>query len=214
MGRPVMSSQKAAGSAGARAGSRGEFAMASEIEWNPVGAEDAVRTELDPDVAESSGFTLDLLVVGYLSAVARELADRRVAGCRLRIGPADAARLSGSLDLEPVDAPTGQVDAPSGQADALPARAEWNEERGWCVVLPAPDAAVSSPRHYLDGPVVAGPDAVAGFVASLAIGRGVGRRWASTAEGRGARREGRTGLLAELARYAIPEVRRWLDRKD
>ena len=202
-----MSSQKAAGSAGARAGSRGEFAMASEIEWNPVGAEDAVRTELDPDVAESSGFTLDLLVVGYLSAVARELADRRVAGCRLRIGPADAARLSGSLDLEPVD-------APSGQAGALPARAEWNEERGWCVVLPASDAAVSSPRHYLDAPVVAGPDAVAGFVASLASGHGVGRRWASTVEGRGARREGRTGLLAELARYAIPEVRRWLDRKD
>jgi hypothetical protein len=206
MGGPVVSGRQAAGSAGVRAGSRGEFAMASEIEWNPVGDEDAARTELDPDVAESSGFTLDLLVVGYLSAVARELADRRVAGCRLRIGPADAARLSGSLDLEPVE-------VPPGHAQALPTRAEWNEERGWCVVLPAPDRSVSSPRHYLDAPVVAGPDGVADFVASLATGRGVGRRWATAPEGR-ARREGRTGLLAELARYAIPEVRRWLDRQD
>jgi hypothetical protein len=82
------------------------------------------------------------------------------------------------------------------------------------VVLPAPDPSVSAPRHYLDGPVVAGPDAVTGFVASLATGRGVGRRWATATEGDGARREGRTWLLAELARYAIPEVRRWLDRKD
>jgi hypothetical protein len=206
MGGPVVSGKQAAVSAGARAGSRGEFAMASEIEWNPVGDEEA-RTELDPDVAESSGFTLDLLVVGYLSAVARELADRRIAGCRLRIGPADAARLSGSLDLEPVE-------APPGPAEGLPTRAEWNEERGWCVVLPAVDSSVSSPRHYLDAPVVAGPDAVAGAVASLATGRGVGRPWVTAPEDGGARREGRTGLLAELARYAIPEVRRWLDRKD
>jgi Family of unknown function (DUF6292) len=205
MGGPVVSGRQAAGSAGVRAGSRGEFAMASEIEWNPVGDEDAARTELDPDVAESSGFTLDLLVVGYLSAVARELADRRVAGCRLRIGPADAARLSGSLDLEPIEAPP---------AEALPMRAEWNEERGWCVVLPAPDPSISSPRHYLDAPVVATPDAVTDFVASLPTGRGAGRGWARVPEGCGARREGRTGLLAELARYAIPEVRRWLDRKD
>jgi hypothetical protein len=181
--------------------------MASEIEWNPVGDEEAVRTELDPDVAESSGFTLDLLVVGYLSAVARELADRRVAGCRLRIGPAAAARLSGSLDLEPVE-------TPPGQAQGLPTRAEWNEERGWCVVLPARDPSVSSPRYYLDAPVVAAPDVIAAFVASLAAGSELDGRWATAPEGVGARREGRTGLLAELARYAIPEVRRWLDRKD
>jgi hypothetical protein len=206
MGGPVVGGEKAAAIAGARAGARGEVAMATEIEWNPVG-DDPARTELDPDVAESSGFTLDLLVVGYLSAVARELADRRVAGCRLRIGPADAARLSGSLDLEPAD-------EPSGPAEGLPTRAEWNEERGWCVVLPAPDPSVSAPRHYLDAPVVAGPEAVAAFVASLATGRGSGRRWATRPEGGGPRREGRTGLLAELARYAIPEVRRWLDRKD
>jgi hypothetical protein len=206
MGGPVVGGERVAVIAGARAGAWGEFAMASEIEWNPVG-DDPARTELDPDVAESSGFTLDLLVVGYLSAVARELADRGVAGCRLRIGPADAARMSGSLDLEPVD-------APPGPAAALPTRAEWNEERGWCVVLPAPDPSLSSPRHYLDAPVVAGPEAVAGFVASLATGRGVGRPWATVPDGGGARREGPTGLLAELARYAIPEVRRWLDRKD
>jgi hypothetical protein len=207
MGGPVVAGKQATVSAGARAGSRGEFAMASEIEWRPVGDEEAARTELDPDVAESSGFTLDLLVVGYLSAVARELADRRLAGCRLRIGPADAARMSGSLDLEPLE-------EPPGPAQELPTRAEWNEERGWCVVLPTLDPSVSSPRHYLDAPVVAAPDAVAGFVASLATGRGVGRRWASASEGGGVRWGGRSRLLVQLARYAIPEVRRWLERKD
>jgi hypothetical protein len=53
------------------------------------------RAALEPGGTALSQFELDLLVVGYLSAVARVQNDRGVAACRLRMEPTGQDRLSG-----------------------------------------------------------------------------------------------------------------------
>jgi hypothetical protein len=69
--------------------------------------EPASTTRAGPERAATtlSPFELDLLVLGYLSAVARELDHRGIAECRLRLGPAEPHRLAGALDLEPITDP-------------------------------------------------------------------------------------------------------------
>jgi hypothetical protein len=72
---------------------------------------------------------------------------------------------------------------------------------------PAEDAA----RRYLHQAAVPGPSAVAEFVAELAAGGDVGTvNPPSCPEHEYGPDRGRTRVMANLARFALPEVRRWL----
>lgn len=152
-----------------------------------------------------SGATLDLLVTGYLSAVAHALERRRIAEARLRIGPAHATTLSGSLDLEPVRFPVRFASVTLC----------WSERSGCSALLrdragePLGTAPGTS-RRYLHPDTVPDPDAVAAFVADLAAGRDTGMVYPAGALRDSRREDRRVRVLAALARHALPEARRWL----
>jgi hypothetical protein len=157
-----------------------------------------------PGPAEPSGFATDLLVMGYLSAVAQELDRRRVAECRLRMSPLDQSRLSGSLDLEVIGRTSSR--RPWG----TPTTARWDEAYGWSATLRA--AADSSPpaRRHLCASVVAAPSTVADFIAELVVCRDAGMPYPCRASCTAPTQPGRARMLAELGRHTFPEVQRWL----
>jgi hypothetical protein len=131
-----------------------------------------------------SGAVRDLLVMGYLSAVAYVLARRGVAESRIRMGAAQDGRLRGSLDLEP-----------AGTLSMT-----WDEDDGWSAARTPPRGE----RRFLHPARVAVPHVVSDFVAELTAGRDAGMLHPVRG---GSDRE---QLVLDLTRYAIPEVRRWL----
>ncbi|TQM01788.1 DUF6292 family protein [Pseudonocardia kunmingensis] len=158
--------------------------------------------------------THDLLVIGYLSAVARELEDRGVAESRLRIDPPDDHQLAGSLHLEPTSCP---------RWSSL-VTLHWHETSGWSALLHHCTATADAPaagrrcgpprgwiadRRYLHPDPVPHPEAVAEFVAELATGRDTGMIYPTDANDYGHARS-RARVIATLTRFALPEVRRWL----
>jgi hypothetical protein len=147
----------------------------------------------------ASGATRDLLVMGYLSAVADAVERRGVAESRIRMGDPDRDLLHGSLDL-------GPVAAPDGPARSRPLSLAWDEENGWSARLQTRTRDETA-RRFLHPELVAAPCAVSGFIAGLAAGRDVGMLYPATCVTAGDARERR---MLDLARYAIPEVRRWL----
>jgi hypothetical protein len=157
---------------------------------------------------ELSGATLDLVVTGYLSAVARALDRRGVAESRLRIGPSHAEQLAGSLDLEPIRFPH--------HISRVTLR--WDERSGCSALLYHHDATDGSEplvsRRYLHSDVVPAPDVVAAFVADLCAGRDVGMPYPADVLDRGHIGEHRRiRVLAALAQHALPEVRLWMDHE-
>lgn len=152
-----------------------------------------------------SGATVDLLVTGYLSAVARALDRRNIAESRLRIGPSHAEHLAGSLDLEPIRFPH--------HFSRVTLR--WDERSGCSALLYQQDSTDGSEplvsRRYLHSDVVPEPDVVAAFVADLCAGRDVGMVYPADVLDRSHISERhRIRVLAALAEHALPEVRRWV----
>jgi hypothetical protein len=163
-----------------------------------------VEVGLEQHGRELSGATLDLLVTGYLSAVAHVLDRRRIAEARLRIGPAQDPTLAGSLDLELIQ---------FSERSSITLR--WDERSGCSALLRDPvregvGFGSGTSRRYLHPETVPEPDAVAAFVADIAAGRDAGMVYPADALRDGRREDRRIRVLAALARHALPEARRWL----
>lgn len=149
----------------------------------------------------TSALEYDLLMLGYLSAVARELERRRVAESRLRIPTRREG--AGALDLEPI----------SGCADREPVRMTWDAGSGWCVLLRDGAGRPLIRRHL--HPVVPEPARVAEFVAAAAAGAVDGAVGVRPPSPEGPDEDGasRERILVALARFALPEIRRWLNAR-
>jgi Family of unknown function (DUF6292) len=169
---------------------------------HPVTIATAATPPVPATSAGASAVTRDLLVMGYLSAVAEALDRRGVAESSIRMGAPDSDRLSGSLALEPIV-------ARGGLSWGCPLSVGWDEDDGWSAELRAP-APGETARRFLHPELVAAPSLVAGFVADLVDGRDVGMVYPVTGPSARDPRLSRPRLLLDLARYAIPEVRRWL----
>jgi hypothetical protein len=164
-----------------------------------------VEVGLEQHGRELSGATLDLLVTGYLSAVAHVLDRRRIAEARLRIGPAQDPTLAGSLDLELIQF--------SERFSSIALR--WDERSGCSALLRDPvregiGVGSGTSRRYLHPETVPEPDAVAAFVADIAAGRDAGMVYPADAVHDSRRGNRRIRVLAALARHALPEAHRWL----
>ena len=147
-------------------------------------------------IQPTSGATRDLLVMGYLSAVAHAMERAGVAASRIRMGAPDCDLLRGSLDLE-------LAVVPGRLSWGCPLSASWDEDDGWSAELRTPMSGESA-RRFLHAEVISPPQVVSDFIAGLAEGRDVGLLYPATCS------SGHERLLGDLARYAVPEVRRWL----
>jgi hypothetical protein len=154
-----------------------------------------------------SGWELDLLVTGYLSAVAREL---RGAGLietgGMQLGPADpVGQLSGRLTLR----------RPGEQAAVVDLI--WGTDSGWRAQLTAGHGPGPSPR-FLHSLAVPAPGHVAAVVTDLCRGHEVGfidrPRYPEHYYGHRRGTLGHAQVIASLAWFALPEVRGWATAPD
>jgi Family of unknown function (DUF6292) len=107
----------------------------------------------------------DILVVGYLSAVAAALEERGIAVITLRRdGHPDA--LSGTLCLHPSTACAGHGWAPT--------QASWHQNAGWSIQFYVGINGHLTAGRYLHSEPVPNPAVVAGFVAAVAAGEDIG----------------------------------------
>lgn len=138
----------------------------------------------------------EILVVGYLSAVAAALDERGVAVMTLHLDgrSVDGHRggpLCGTLTLRP--AATGP-----GQGARGPTQADWHQDTGWSARLRRGNGHLTVWR-YLHAGAVPTPAVAAGFVAALAAGRDIGVAGPPPSPGR------RSSVLTQLGRFAVPE---------
>jgi hypothetical protein len=156
----------------------------------------------------------DLLVTGYLSAVARELGHYGLAESGLRLGPPEDDLLAGSLELEPIPgAGRGLVSLSWAEntgwfARETGSRSDHHEQQEAHRCRRAEDLRA---RRYLHPMAVPDPRAVARFAADVVAGRDVGMVFPTSCpcHEHGLVR-GRAKVLADLAHFALPEVRSWL----
>jgi hypothetical protein len=138
----------------------------------------------------------EMLVIGYLSAVASQLDQRGIAVRTLRAEGPHSPTLSGVLTLVPGHTPSSR----SGWA---PARLLWGPDSGWsATVLPRGADEHLAVSRYLPGQLVPAPVTVAHFVAALRADSDT--IWAC-ATFRQPRRVDRRYLILQLARFALPE---------
>jgi hypothetical protein len=152
---------------------------------------------------ELSGWELDLLVTGYLSAVAHELRGFGLIETSLQIGRAvPSEQLSGCLTLQRTDERSAVVIL------------NWDEESGWTADI-ACEPYLGPARRYLHPLAVPDPRSVAEVVVKLCVGHDAGLTYPPAyPEHDYGRSRGHARVVASLARFAIPEVRRWLDVPD
>lgn len=154
-----------------------------------------------PDTRPDAGTVLDgeLLLSGYLAAVARQL-DRRGIGVRHQhTRGGDTARLSGLLALAP--------EPRAGGSRWAPVELRWQQDRGWSATLLPTDREAwrrcpHGVQRYLPRTLVPAPDTVAHFVAALNADEHT--IWAC-ATFRPPRRADRRWLVLQLSRFAQPE---------
>lgn len=108
----------------------------------------------------------DILVVGYLSAVAAALDERGIAVLTLHRDGRDPEALSGTLTLHPSTARAGHGWGPT--------QAGWHQATGWSIQFYGGINGHLTAERYLHSERVPTPTAVAGFVAAMAAGRDIG----------------------------------------
>jgi hypothetical protein len=135
----------------------------------------------------------DLLVVGYLSAVAAALDERGIAVITLCRDEQHAGTLSGTLALHPSTARLGHGCGPT--------RASWHQDTGWSILFSGGINGHVTTGRYLHTEPAPSPGVVAGFVAAVAAGRDIGAsappRFACT----------RQQLVAQLHRFRTGDAR-------
>jgi hypothetical protein len=150
-----------------------------------------------------SGWELDLLVTGYLSTVARELrGSGLIETGGVQLGPTDpVGQLSGRLTLR----------RPGEQAAVVDVT--WGTESGWRAQLAAGPGPDPTPR-FLHALAVPDPGQVAAVVTDLCRGDEVGfidrPRYPEHYYGHRRGTLGHAQVIASLAWFALPEVRRWV----
>jgi hypothetical protein len=134
---------------------RGERAAAcpSGGVWHPGG----LATCVDDD---------DVLVVGYLSAVAAALEERGIAVITLSRDGQHPDVLSGTLDLHPATA--------CARYGWGATQARWHQDTGWSIQFCGGINGHLTAGHYLRAELVPSPAAVAGFAAAVAACRDIG----------------------------------------
>jgi hypothetical protein len=150
-----------------------------------------------------SDWELDLLVTGYLSTVARELrGSGLIETGGVQLGPTDpVGQLSGRLALR----------RPGEQAAVV--NMTWGTESGWTAQLAAGRGPGPTPR-FLHALAVPDPGQVAAVVTDLCRGHEVGfidrPRYPEHYYGHRRGTLGHAQVIASLAWFALPEVRRWV----
>lgn len=137
----------------------------------------------------------EVLVIGYLSAVAAALDERGIAVRALRLGE-QSETLSGTLVLH------------SGFRAGL-TEATWSEETGWSADLCCGINGHRITRRYLDRESVPAPVVAAGFIAALAAGRAAGDLAPALFPDH--LRDGHQQLINQLSRFAVPDPTRFTD---
>jgi hypothetical protein len=134
----------------------------------------------------------DVLVVGYLSAVAAALDERGITVITLcRDGQPEA--LAGTLVLHPSTARAGHGWGPT--------RACWHQNTGWSIQFYRGISGHVTAGRYLHSGSVPSPAVVAQFVAAVAAGRDVGASTPPQVPG------DRQELLAQLDRFRAERCR-------
>ncbi|HEY2205549.1 MAG TPA: DUF6292 family protein [Pseudonocardia sp.] len=142
----------------------------------------------------SVGITENVLVLGYLSAVARSLGHRGVLARAIQANPPDADTLGGTLTLQPCR-DTG--------SRWVPARLRWDQHGGWSATLTsAGHERLDGVVRYLPGQLVPAPATVAHFIAALDADTST--IWAA-ATCRAPRPVDRRWLVLQLSRFAPPD---------
>jgi hypothetical protein len=108
----------------------------------------------------------DILVTGYLSAVAAALDKRGIAVITLGRGEQHPDVLSGTLALHPSIARAGHGWGPTW--------ASWHQDTGWSIQFPAGINGHLTYVRYLHRELVPSPTVVAGFIAAVVAGRDIG----------------------------------------
>jgi hypothetical protein len=108
----------------------------------------------------------DILVIGYLSAVATALDERGIAVLTLRRDGHHPDALSGTLALHPATACAGHGWGPT--------QAGWHQDTGWSIRFYGGINGHLTAGRYLHTEPVPSPAVVAGFVAAVAAGRNIG----------------------------------------